>query len=130
MPILPKFGPPPRPRPMRQAGNAQLYQQGAWRRDSEDYRRENPVCEVCLEVFGQLTDVSPGTNAGVTDHIISSTIGGSERDRRNYMSLCKPCHYRKMGWESQKGGPLIETTENEYGELIPKDRTEIYDLWR
>lgn len=109
-------------------GDRKLYRLEAWKQDSEDYRRQNPLCEVCKQM-GKYVDVTPGGRKGVTDHIISTTVGGSQRDRRNFMSMCQPCHNRKRGYESQAGGPLIETIENEDGDLIPKDRTEIFELW-
>ena len=124
------------PRPPRRAqkkhGTPELYRLNAWRETSELYRKENPLCEVCKH-FGKYTDITPGGAKGVTDHIVSTAVGGSHRDPANFMAMCTAHHNMKRGLEAHADGPLIPAQENKDGELIPVNREDIYEklnLWR
>jgi 5-methylcytosine-specific restriction endonuclease McrA len=80
-----------------------------WRRYSKRFRQTNPTCAMCGRLFNYL-DLN-------TDHIISTSLGGSFFDRRNHQSLCLPCHGEKTRQEFR--GVTVEFIFNDRGEKIP-----------
>ena len=66
-----------------------------WRALSEQVRREEPLCRVCLRE-GR---TALSTNA---DHIKPKGEGGTD-ERHNLQGLCTPCHNRKTAQEAQRG---------------------------
>jgi len=96
-----------------------------WRKTSKVWLSENPYCENCRDK-GRLV---PATS---TDHMVPTLQGGAKYDPDNFMSLCQRrfgghgCHDQKSGKERHKP-ILIKTKENEHGELIPKDRNDIFE---
>ncbi len=63
----------------------------AWRRVSEQYRRDHPVCEICGRRWA--TEV---------DHKRPISDGGARLDRANLKAVCRPCHVVKTR-EQQRG---------------------------
>ncbi|RIV20308.1 HNH endonuclease [Fibrisoma montanum] len=71
-----------------------FYASNAWRTASERYRRENPFCVECLKA-DMLTDCSPGTGNGVTDHKVPISSGADPWDESNWQVLCHKHHNSK-----------------------------------
>lgn len=121
MPYLPRPKRSPRPASQRRPSGRQEVYRGNWQQFSEWFRLNvHTLCQSCLAA-GVLTDITPGGRKGVTDHIIQVSEGGAERDQRNLMGLCKPCHDRKSNLE-QKGMLSPGYTMNEQGEKIPTEQ--------
>lgn len=66
------------------------YQNTAWRKERDNYLREHPLCEKCLEK-GKITPAqdihhkkSPFKNGEINWNLLY--------DENNLMSLCKECH--------------------------------------
>ena len=97
MPNLPK--PKPRhwikktPKHTRQVDNSKFYNSKQWRATRNYYIQMKPLCEKCDR--DNLVK-----SAGVVDHIVPITMGGSPIDTKNLQSLCKKCHDCKSGRES------------------------------
>lgn len=72
---------------------AALYASEAWRSASKGFLRKHPLCADCQD----LGLVVPATEV---DHIIPHRGDrGLFWQRRNWQSLCKPCHSRKTARE-------------------------------
>lgn len=115
MPHLPR--PKRKPRRNRKPSGNQATYQGNWQQFSEWFRiNVHPLCQSCL-ASGRLVDITPGGRKGAVDHIIQVRDGGSERDGRNLMGLCKRCHDRKSALEGR--GLDIPHELNKDGDKVP-----------
>lgn len=120
LPWAPKKESKPFQRDQRKVEDDQsFYNKAAWRKLSELVKKETPLCEVCAAA-GRLRI------AQYTDHLIRWQEGGAKLDRRNLMAMCKHDHNRKSALEKYKP-VLIEAIEMD-GELIPKDRNQIFKI--
>ena len=74
-----------------------------WRRKRElIFKRDNFLCQICLQ-NDVLTAVSlSGADAGVCDHIMALAHGGSD-DNSNLQTICKSCDKTKSHAESMRG---------------------------
>jgi len=99
-----------------------FYNTTKWRKLSKAIRLENPLCEV-YEHFGEIRPTN------VTDHIIRIESGGAKLDPANLMSMSSYYHDIKSGKE--KTTPiLIEWVLNDYGEKIPKNKADIFKIFK
>lgn len=94
-----------------------------WQKVSANYRRANPLCEVCL-VMGKMTDITPGDRKGCVDHMIPITRNGSMYSLNNLLALCKACHDTKSICERTSTAPVSIVMDAD-GKLCPKDKAEI-----
>ncbi|GAB3324267.1 hypothetical protein GCM10027299_21370 [Larkinella ripae] len=78
----------------RKAESQAVYKPNRWKETSAQHRRANPYCVECLKEK-KFTDCSPGTNAGVTDHIVPIAKGGDQWDPANFQTLCHRHHNAK-----------------------------------
>lgn len=120
MPTLPKksFIPKYAPQPavnQRATGDQAFYNSLPWRKCSQGYRQNHPLCENCK-------DKSRLTEAHVVDHVIPMPHGEGFA-AENFMSLCHRCHNQKSGKEGHAGGPLIAHAGG-----LPVDRNEIFKI--
>lgn len=67
--------------------NRNVYGSNRWKKTSERWRMNNPLCVVCEEP-GQLTD-----------HIEPIAMGGAVWDENNFQTLCNRCHRIKTRGE-------------------------------
>ena len=79
------------------SGDSAFYKTSAWQKLRKMHLATSPLCEACLS-RGLHTDCTKHF-AGVVDHIIAISQGGSRTDARNLMTLCKPCHDQKSRLE-------------------------------
>lgn len=70
-----------------------IYHTARWRRTSEQYRKEHPICIECKE-NGLIEQVD------VVDHIVPIQNGGAVFDWDNLQSLCNSCHNSKTAKEN------------------------------
>lgn len=75
----------------------------AWRRLREEiFERDEWFCQECLR-GGVITVVTlTGALAGICDHVIPISEGGTDA-RRNLQTLCKKCSDEKTAEESKRG---------------------------
>ena len=76
---------------------------------------------------GTISINGAGLDATLTDHTVRWQAGGSKHDPRNLMAMCHRCHNKKSGLESHTP-ILVATVTNDSGELVPKDRSEIFQI--
>src|SRR5262249_1971710 len=81
-----------------------FYSSTAWRKKSEQHRREEPLCRPC----SQQGRVTFGT---LTDHIVRIGQGGDPWDDDNLQSSCDACHNAKRQAE-RGGGRVVQITRN------------------
>src|SRR5262249_17858707 len=74
-----------------------FYSSTAWRKTSEQHRREEPLCRQCKKE-GRITLWQ------MTDHIHPINRGGDPFDESNLQTLCHPCHNAKRQSERGRGG--------------------------
>lgn len=126
MPNIPKPKRLPWQQPKAQAGtNQKFYNSTRQRKQSIAWRKENPLCEVCLNNGIVKPVIQKGKRVGVMDHLIPIEKEGAKYNSLNFMSMCDPCHNKKRNAESK--GQIIEYIETEEGR-IPKDRTDVFKL--
>ena len=66
------------------------------------FKRDNFLCQICLQI-GRLTYVElHGVRAGVCDHRVPLAQGGTD-DESNLQTICKCCDKEKTANESRKG---------------------------
>ena len=96
MPYIPKYiqSSINKAKMMRKPSGEQGKYNSAWQKVSVNYRRANPLCEVCL-VLGEMVDITPGDRKGCVDHMIPITRNGSMYNLGNLLALCKSCHDTK-----------------------------------
>jgi len=95
----------------------------AWHKVSINYRRANPLCEVCL-VLGEMVDITPGDRKGCVDHMIPITRNGSMYNLGNLLALCKSCHDTKSILERDKVAPVPIYMDAD-GKIVPKDKGDV-----
>lgn len=92
-------------RPVWQKPSAKASGRGGrpWTRKREYiFRRDNFLCQICLQA-GALTYVElHGEKAGVCDHKIPLSQGGTD-DEENLQTICKRCDKEKTALESRRG---------------------------
>ncbi len=98
-----------------------VHRKSKWTKLSKSYRKDNPLCEIHNH-YNHTVAVEQ------VDHIIRLEDGGAAYDRVNLMSVCNECHYFKTGKEKHK--QLIQYDLNEEFERIPKDRHDIYTVFK
>lgn len=78
-----------------------LYHSTRWRRTSQLYRKDNPLCEQCLrdKDCNKTTIVRLGTSV---DHIVALKDGGNPWDWNNLQTLCALHHNRKTKLENER----------------------------
>ena len=81
------------------------YASKSWKVLARLHRRANPFCVECQKQ-NILTDCSPGTNNGVTDHRVPVSSGKTREeqfklmfDELNLQTLCHKHHNQKSGKE-------------------------------
>jgi len=84
------------PRSYKHPEIMQFYGSKRWKSIRNYYYQMNPLCEEC-ERNGF---IMAGTDV---DHIKPIRLGGGMVDINNLQTLCKGCHARKSGRESQIG---------------------------
>ena len=74
-----------------------------WRRKRERvFNRDKFLCQICLSQ-GRITGVElSGPNAGVCDHSIPLSQGGTDAED-NLQTICQSCDRRKTAKESAQG---------------------------
>lgn len=100
-------------------------QKWRWKSYSLKYRKQNPVCEVS-QANGKAVPVISNIKydrPGVVDHIIPRSIGGSEWDPANHMSMSNYYHQKKRSLEQR--GFCVPYVLNENNEKIPANRQDI-----
>lgn len=104
MPTLPK---PKRENKSRLKFEA-WYRSVKWIKLSRLFRAKNPFCVECKKE-GVLTDCSPGTGNGVTDHIKPVSSGESRQMKwllmwswDNLQTLCNSHHASKSSYEGKQ----------------------------
>ena len=95
----------------------------AWQKVSVNYRRANPLCEVCL-VLGEMVDITPGDYKGCVDHMIPITRGGSMYNLGNLLALCKSCHDTKSILEKTSVAPVPIYMDSD-AKILPKDKADV-----
>ena len=95
----------------------------AWQKVSVNYRRANPLCEVCL-VLGEMVDITPGDRKGCVDHMIPITRGGSMYNLGNLLALCKSCHDTKSAFENSGVAPVSIYMDAD-AKILPKDKADV-----
>lgn len=95
----------------------------AWQKVSVNYRRANPLCEVCL-VLGEMVDITPGDRKGCVDHMIPITRGGSMYNLGNLLALCKSCHDTKSILEKLSVAPVPIYMDAD-AKILPKDKGDV-----
>ena len=75
--------------------NYKLYNSSKWRKYAHAFRRENPLCKMCL-------DEGRTTPSEMVDHVKEINKGGSIWDESNHQCLCNNCHAKKSGRASKK----------------------------
>jgi len=70
-----------------------FYGTAAWRKFSDWYKRQHPLCENC-KAKGIVTPVY------CVDHVIEIKDGGALLSSSNSRSLCRRCHARKTAFEA------------------------------
>ena len=73
-----------------------FYSSTAWRKKSEQHRRDELLCRPCSKQ-GRVT------LATLTDHIVPIEQGGDPWDDDNLQSSCDPCHNAKRQAERGRG---------------------------
>ena len=94
-----------------------------WRKVSVNYRRSNPLCEVCL-ALGELVDITPGDRKGCVDHMIPITRNGSMYNLNNLLALCKSCHDTKSILERTAVAPVPIYMDAD-AKIVPKDKADV-----
>jgi 5-methylcytosine-specific restriction protein A len=84
-----------KPAPRSEGDMVKFYNSKKWRSLRNYYYSMNPLCEEC-ERAGYIIE---GRDV---DHIIPMRFGGSQTSLSNLQTLCKTCHARKSGKESQQ----------------------------
>lgn len=74
--------------------NKHIYKSNRWRKISERYRQNNPLCVVC-KAEGK------ATAADVVDHIMEIKDGGEAFNEANLQSLCHRHHNAKTARERE-----------------------------
>ncbi len=95
----------------------------AWQKVSVNYRRANPLCEVCL-VLGEMVDITPGDYKGCVDHMIPITRGGSMYNLGNLLALCKSCHDTKSILEKTTVASVPIYMDAD-AKILPKDKADV-----
>jgi 5-methylcytosine-specific restriction enzyme A len=96
-------------RPQRQSTTGKAYKTNRWKKCSERFRREYPLCNRC-KTQGNIKE------SEVVDHIVRTNAGGAMWDKRNWQTLCRGCHDWKT--KAEKNGLQYPTKEGKDG-LIP-----------
>lgn len=78
-----------------------LYHSTRWRRTSQLYRKDHPLCAQCLrdKKCNKTNIVRIGTSV---DHIIALKDGGNPWDWNNLQTLCALHHNRKTKLENER----------------------------
>jgi len=111
---------------MRKPSGEQGNYNKAWQKVSVNYRRANPLCEVCL-VLGEMVDITPGDRKGCVDHMIPITRGGSMYNLGNLLALCKSCHDTKSAFENSGVAPVPIYMDAD-AKILPKDKADVV-IW-
>lgn len=98
-----------------------FYNKKVWRKLAKTMKQEQPFCEVC-----QSNGITVACD--VTDHLIRIESGGAKLDPMNLMNMCHNCHNQKSGKETHSS-ILIPWELNDDGRRIPKDRTDIFNIF-
>lgn len=98
-----------------------FYNSTRWRKTSIAYRKQQPLCEVCLKGLEHIC------TADVVDHIVPIEQGGSQFNPDNHMGMCHKHHNRKRGLESRTA-ILVEWRLDFNNERVPVSRREIIEL--
>lgn len=88
-----------KPRPKAEKARLFNYSQKRWEKASIRYRKENPLCVLCLK------DGRPEP-ATCVDHIVPISRGGQAWDQNNWQSLCDRHHKRKTIKEQRESGAI------------------------
>ena len=125
MPYIPKYIPSNinKAKMQRKPSGEQGNYNSAWQKVSVNYRRANPLCEVCL-VLGEMVDITPGDRKGCVDHMIPITRGGSMYNLNNLLALCKSCHDTKSIHEKTSIAPVSLHMDSD-GKYIPADKGKV-----
>ena len=125
MPYIPKYiqSSINKAKMMRKPSGEQGKYNSAWQKVSVNYRRANPLCEVCL-VLGEMVDITPGDRKGCVDHMIPITRGGSMYNLGNLLALCKSCHDTKSILEKTSVAPVPIYMDAD-AKILPKDKADV-----
>lgn len=75
----------------------------AWRRRREQiFKRDNFLCQIHLRKDELVAVTLHGTDAGVCDHVIPLSEGGTDDDS-NLQTICQACDKEKTSLEAQRG---------------------------